>query len=1381
MKNKIIKILILILSIQLPQISNASHLQGGEVTYKWLGKKKYEITGKLYRDCNGISLNSPTFTVQAQGINAINIPYTRVSIEEMNFRCKDSVRKLCNPPNSFSSTFYSSEIHTFVGYVDFEDSVFKVFPDNNKCEIFFSISQCCRNGMITTINPGVFYVESMLNICKTQYKNSSPQFDSKNVLKTYCNVALTQNYGAKDFEDFDSFSYELATPMNGFNSNETYVGNFSNLLPVTPYCPPNPGVLNCTPRTTLNPPRGFFFNKQSGDVIFTPTKCDEVSVITVKTNEYRKDSSGQWQLIGFVSRDIQLIVVSNNPNNIIPKFKANYFINYKFKTRKESCIDFETYDTIQTYSSSGNLGNETELKLLKLPPGATFKYVDSTQRLKTGRFCWTVPDSIYNKLTTKSKMIPITIELKDNFCDIPYVLQKSFSITVLPPDSVANLNIQTFLDKNNDSVKNQNEKGFATSIQIKDKHTSKYISTNDSGFYNNKVWVGNFQIGIMKHPYIQTTTKDTSIEILFDSSYYLNFGANLNSGIYGRIYNDTNGNCKYDNGEPTFSGVKVFTDSNQYVGISDVNGLYFIDAPAGSYNLSCEYNSKSLKVNCPLNNQISLTTIVDSAHLNNDFGISKNPDFTDIGVFPKVSRLTRGGYAQLSIVCKNLGHKKMKNITTTVAVINNLLLIDDKNTNQQSFNILIDSLDVNETKMIKFSCLINQNLVVAGDKVCFEVYTDQTTLNRDSIKTNNYEKICGIVNAPYDPNNKLVLGDSIKTTLDQLVTYNVQFQNTGTDTAIRVIVTDTIDTRHLSLKDFKLNWSDYPCDVVFEGKVIHFIFNNINLPYFSKSYEKSIGSFCFTLGIVPNTKIEKEVSNKVSIFFDFEDPVITEPSIFQIKSPVSISKIMKPQNCINQNNRVYIKSNIKLKAGNIYTVQLKDSSNNLINIGNKASISTNDSININVPMLFKSGKYSIRILSSNPQSVSIPQSGIDSLMIYSKPQFNIQTNLNQNSICENDSIKFTCNNNVLQYKFVANNNFSSVFSLINNYAKLVKINDKFIVIGKDGLSCSDTQKITPIVNSIPNTVLKVINIKAQYCSGDSVVFNFQGGNRFELFQNNSIIYSSTASSFKHFGTINSVYQLKSYNNFDCYNLSDTVPLVFNPLPIAQISAQKNPLCSYDSTKLILSNDYRRNIYKNNYIFAIDYNHSYLDVSKIKNGDKFIMLSTTNKNCSKFSNEIVFNLFPNSPKPIIKTSDNNLSIGDFLGNLQWYKENVLQQESDSILKNAQTGTYYVILTDTNGCMVKSDDFNHTNVSLSLLSKYSIKIYPNPANEFLTIENSNKEVLNVLIMSVSGQNLINKTIEDQIEMVNLLNIPSGIYILKIRFKNGEEVHYKFNILK
>jgi hypothetical protein len=1381
---RIINTLILIALILIPLTNFATHMQGGEITYKWLGNKKYEVTAKIYRDCYGISLNSPSFLIRASGINPIPIPNTRISIEDITIRCKDSTTKLCNPPNSSNGQYQATELHTFVGYVDFDDTIFNVFPNNGACEVFFSVDQCCRNNYVTTINPGHFYIESMLNICATNYQNTSPQFYNKNVHFAICNKPFHQNYGAIDFIDYDSMSYELITPMTGNNTFVSYNGSFNNKIPATPFCPPNPGMINCKPLPNSNPPRGFYFDPLSGQVIYTPTKCDETSVIAIKTKEFRKNQAGNWQLIGYVIKEVQIIVKSESDMNYYPIFKKNYFNTHTFKTRVEKCIDFETYDTIFTYnglpfSIPGNLGDVTYLNMPFLPPGSTFRYLDSSAQLKTGRFCWTPHDSIYLKMNNKTSNLKLSIDLNDNFCDFPFQVQRNFSIKLLPPDSLSHLNVQTFIDKNKNSVKNLSEKGFATSLHIQDKHTSKYISTNDTGVYSKKVWKGDFRIGITQHPYIKTTTKDTNIHLKFDSTYHLDFGANLSSGIYGRIYNDTNGNCKYDDGEPTFSGVKVFTDSNKYVGISDINGLYYINAPAGTYNISCGYKDKSLQVNCPSNNQISLTTISDSAYLNHDFGISKNPDFTDIATFLKITRLTRGQNATIQVICKNQGHQKMKNITVTVAMLSNINLYYQFQY-KKSFNLKIDSLAPNEVKTIGLLSMIDQNVLKAGDLVCVEAYTDSLTMVNDSIKTNNYEKICGIVNAPYDPNNKLALGDSLKTTLDKTVNYTVKFQNTGTDTAIRVVVTDTIDALHLNLEEFKLNWSDYPCDVIIEGNIIHFIFDNIKLPTLAKSGDKSIGAFNFKLGINPNTKIEKQVSNKVSIFFDYEDPVITLPSIFQIKSPVEIIKILNPMNCVNDYNKVVINSKIKINSGNVYTVQLLDSSNNFISIGQKSSKSINDTISTKVSAL-KPGKYALRILTSNPPSVSIPMNGIDSLTIYDKPKFNITSNLINNSICLNDSIKITCSNSTLQYKFVTNGNYSSSFSSKNQHIKSAKTNDNFVIIAQDGIGCKDTQSLVPIVNPLPATTLNVLNRKAEYCQSDSVVLLFQGGNSFELTENNVLKHSTTDNNYHLIGLNTATYQLKSRNSFGCVSYSDTINLIFNPLPLSEISIEKNPICYNDSTKLLLSNEFRRDIYLNNGILALDYKAADYKIVNFNDGDKFVMLSQSNKSCNAYSNEIVLSKFPLTPKPIIKAKGNNLSIGQLDGNVKWYRNGVLQQNIDTVFINAQSGNYHVVVTDNNICVAQSNSFKHTRLSLSIIIANSVKIYPNPANEFLTIENLNKEDLNVMIMSVNGQIVINKEIDNQIENLNLTNVPSGIYLLKISLKNGEFIHYKFSIVK
>jgi len=123
----------------------SSHMMGGEVTYSWLGGKKYEITARMYRDCRGIPLNSPTIQIfDKNGKNTMALNYNRVSIEDITATC-NSTTGPCSPSNEPTGS-EGVELHTFVATVDFAASPYSAFVTNNTCEIYISREQWCRNG-----------------------------------------------------------------------------------------------------------------------------------------------------------------------------------------------------------------------------------------------------------------------------------------------------------------------------------------------------------------------------------------------------------------------------------------------------------------------------------------------------------------------------------------------------------------------------------------------------------------------------------------------------------------------------------------------------------------------------------------------------------------------------------------------------------------------------------------------------------------------------------------------------------------------------------------------------------------------------------------------------------------------------------------------------------------------------------------------------------------------------------------------------------------------------------------------------------------------------------------------------------------------------------
>ncbi len=136
------------------------------------------------------------------------------------------------------------------------------------------------------------------------------------------------------------------------------------------------------------------------------------------------------------------------------------------------------------------------------------------------------------------------------------------------------------------------------------------------------------------------------------------------------------------------------------------------------------------------------------------------------------------------------------------------------------------------------------------------------------------------INCAYDPNDKLVSpvlvyeGDNY-TLFDQTLEYTIRFQNTGTDTAFNIQITDQLDP-NLDWSTFTPQNSSHPFSVSLnETGLVDFRFENILLPDSSTNLIESQGFVKYKIkskdGILENTIIE----NTASIFFDFNPPIIT--------------------------------------------------------------------------------------------------------------------------------------------------------------------------------------------------------------------------------------------------------------------------------------------------------------------------------------------------------------------------------------------------------------------------------------------------------------------------------------------------------------------------
>lgn len=153
-------------------------------------------------------------------------------------------------------------------------------------------------------------------------------------------------------------------------------------------------------------------------------------------------------------------------------------------------------------------------------------------------------------------------------------------------------------------------------------------------------------------------------------------------------------------------------------------------------------------------------------------------------------------------------------------------------------------------------------------------------IDDDPFPQNNVRTWTQWVIGSYDPNEKSTqTGENqwggLITESDSLLHYQIQFQNTGTDTAFTVVIRDTLDA-DLNVESIRPGMASHPYRLEFEGNnVLVFNFRDIMLPDSNRNEPASHGYATFSIKRKPNLAIGTEFHNSAAIFFDYNTPIIT--------------------------------------------------------------------------------------------------------------------------------------------------------------------------------------------------------------------------------------------------------------------------------------------------------------------------------------------------------------------------------------------------------------------------------------------------------------------------------------------------------------------------
>ncbi len=279
----------LLMFFALPPALRATHIVGGDMTYRCLGDNNYEITLVIFRDC--FYGNPAAWFDNPASIGIFNASNTLL-------------RQILVPPmgNDTLQPVLSSVCFVAPPSVCVHTTTYRALVELPPIPGGYTLAyqRCCRNQTIVNIvNPLATGATYSVTISETalQQCNNSPRFTQWPPIYICAGVPILFDHSATD-ADGDSIVYRLYEPLRGANQTVPMPQppNPPPYLPVTWVSPPY-GVSNMLNGTPGDPPLAI--DPHTGLLTGLPNTVGQF-VVGICVEEYRNG-----QLIGTLRRDFQ--------------------------------------------------------------------------------------------------------------------------------------------------------------------------------------------------------------------------------------------------------------------------------------------------------------------------------------------------------------------------------------------------------------------------------------------------------------------------------------------------------------------------------------------------------------------------------------------------------------------------------------------------------------------------------------------------------------------------------------------------------------------------------------------------------------------------------------------------------------------------------------------------------------------------------------------------------------------------------------------------------------------------------------------------------------------------------------------------------------------
>lgn len=339
---KVLLLLAVLLSLTHTDI-RASHVLGGDISYRCLGNGIFEFTVTVYRDCNPNSAVWNTTSLNLSG--PIPGSVALISSTDVSTRCASNTTFSCNPP----STGYgqNGSISRFIYRGNLNLSSLAAAPATGYT--WFVSFPCCRPNLNNTTgfqqalqvkmfpytNPATGQSLTPAQLC-----DQSPHFalDPTLVAINNPNDTLHLQYLASDVQPYDSTAYAIDFILSNTLQPYAYNPPYSQMNPL-------PSLMGPPFVSAANSP----IHPNNGEVVLRPTLNGNFAIV-VKATSFR-----HGQRIAEVFRDVSLKIIVNpagapppfipSPTNALHSFSQRAPIIYSPRgPAGDSIWNFTYYD-----------------------------------------------------------------------------------------------------------------------------------------------------------------------------------------------------------------------------------------------------------------------------------------------------------------------------------------------------------------------------------------------------------------------------------------------------------------------------------------------------------------------------------------------------------------------------------------------------------------------------------------------------------------------------------------------------------------------------------------------------------------------------------------------------------------------------------------------------------------------------------------------------------------------------------------------------------------------------------------------------------------------------------------------------------------------------